>query len=286
MTAANGIPVIDLVIALRGALGLDPEQPPPAVDVLPPMPLDFVVRDVDLHAWISWAVGCLPLFAGEWPTAQWARKELFRLLVSVTMVRAKGRIARASALLDTSRSRLRATLREMESEPWPPDRGTASANQAGPTEDGTSGRATITRGLPVVEVAAFLRFLVGLMPAADESRLAIPAVDVEVWIAWVFAGLRACALPRDTEGKDTDEAKEHRRWMPPMDVLVAEARTVAIVIAMRRHGGNITHAAESLKTSRRALREALKRFKIYPWGVAAKDDDASDDDESAEAGRA
>jgi hypothetical protein len=65
--------------------------------------------------------------------------------------------------------------------------------------------------------------------------------------------------------------------------MVAEARRVAMVIAMHRHDGNITHASAALGTSRRALRDALKRAELYPWGGASEGDDASEDDASATA---
>lgn len=116
--AAASLRALDLVITLRVALGLDPRSPPPAMAVLPPMPLDLVVLAVDLHAWISWAVGCLPLFSGGLPTGGWARAELSRLLVALAMVRADGSITRASRILDTSRSRLRTMLKDMEMYPW------------------------------------------------------------------------------------------------------------------------------------------------------------------------
>lgn len=263
MPAANGIRVLELVIALRAVLGLDPDDPPPATAVLPPMPLDLVVTAVDLHAWISWSVGCLPLFAGGWPTAEYAREQLHRLHVSATMMRAEGKISRAAVLLKTSRARLRATLKNLGFYPWPPDREDGS-EEGGPIADGFV-QAPTTSASPVVEVAAFLRFLVGLLPANDESRPTPRAVDAEVWIAWVLAGLHACALPRRTESENAGKANGRRPWMPPVGVLVAEARRVATVIAMRRYGGNLTHASKALGVERQALRRALRRFGMYPW---------------------
>ena len=126
----------------------------------------------------------------------------------------------------------------------------------------------IARTLPAADVAAFLRSLVGLVPADDESavdasRPAPHAIDAKAWIAWVLGGLYACALPIDTEGENIDEAKRRPPWVPRVRVMVAEARRVAMVIARHRHGGNITHASEALGTSRRALREALKRAGAY-----------------------
>ena len=125
----------------------------------------------------------------------------------------------------------------------------------------------IARSLPAAEVAAFLQSLVGLPTdgegAEDASRPAPRAVDATAWIAWALGGLYACALPVDTEGEDIDQAKRRGPWVPSFQVMVAEARRVATVIAMHRHGGNITRASEALGTSRRALREALKRAGTY-----------------------
>jgi hypothetical protein len=151
----------------------------------------------------------------------------------------------------------------------------------------------IARTLPPIEVVAFLRSLAGLDPANDESavdasRPAPRPVDTKAWIAWVLGGLYACALPPDGEGEgeeidgegeeidgegeEIDGASPRRAWVPRVRVMVAEARRVAMTIAMHRHAGNISHASEALGTSRRALREALKRAQIYPWRGASEDD--------------
>jgi len=127
-------------------------------------------------------------------------------------------------------------------------------------------------------VTAFLRALVGLPPVDGEStvgakRPAPRAVDANAWIGWALAGLYACALPtRKVEGEDS------RPWAPPIRVVVREARRVAVVIAMYRHDSNLTQAAIALGTSRRALREDLKRAGLYPWGDSAESDDGSNDD--------
>jgi hypothetical protein len=144
--ATRDVPVLDFIVALRCALGLDPLDPSPTGAVLPPMPLDLVVVAVDLHAWISWAVGCLPLFAGGLPTGSWARMEEARVLVALAMVKG-GTISRAARLLDTSRSRLRAVLKDMGMHPWDaavarlhdPDAAGTYASQAGVIENGTVG---------------------------------------------------------------------------------------------------------------------------------------------------
>jgi hypothetical protein len=44
-----------------------------------------------------------------------------------------------------------------------------------------------------------------------------------------------------------------------------EATRALAAIAMDRSGGNLTHAAAMLKTSRRALHAALRKAGAYPW---------------------
>lgn len=143
----------------------------------------------------------------------------------------------------------------------------------------------VARSLPAAEVAAFLRSLVGLPPtdregAVDASRPAPRAVDATAWIGWALAGLYACALPSEHDG----EARRGGPWVPPIRAAVREARRAAAVIAMVRHGGNVTRAAQALGTSRRSLRDTLKAAGLYPWGGASEgEDDASEDDASTSA---
>ena len=147
----------------------------------------------------------------------------------------------------------------------------------------------IARNLPAAEVAAFLRSLVGLPPTdgegtVDATRPAPRAVDAAAWIGWALAGLYACALPDEDAERDDGEAMRRGPWVPPIRATVREARRVAVVIAMVRHGGNLTHAAEALGTSRRSLRATLKAGGLYPWGGASEgEDDASEDDASTSA---
>jgi DNA-binding NtrC family response regulator len=112
----------------------------------------------------------------------------------------------------------------------------------------------------------------------DARRPAPRTVDAAAWIGWALAGLYACALPgenaegENAEGEDA-EARRGGPWVPPIRVMVREARRVAVVVAMHRHGGNITHAAEALGTSRRSLRDTLKTAGLYPWAGMTDDDD-------------
>lgn len=143
----------------------------------------------------------------------------------------------------------------------------------------------ILRELPAAEVAAFLRSLAGLPPADHQgvevgSRPVPGAVDVVSWIAWALAGLYACALP-STGPRGEDEPGRRGPWVPPVRVLMREARRVAVVVAMHRHDGNLTRAATALGTSRRVLRDTLKAAGLYPWGGAAGNEASEDVDASA-----
>lgn len=154
---------------------------------------------------------------------------------------------------------------------------TVESNQPGP----------IARNLPTAEVAVFLRSLVGLPPTDGEGtmvakRSAPQAVDATAWIAWALAGLYACALPSTNPGGEDDgEPTRRGPWAPSIRTMVREARRAAVVVAMHRHGGNLTHAATALGTSRRALRDTLKTAGLYPWGGVTEDDDESEDEASA-----
>ena len=143
----------------------------------------------------------------------------------------------------------------------------------------------IARELPTAEVAAFLRSLVGLPPSDSEGtevagRAAPAAIDASAWIGWALAGLHACALPSEHAREGDGQARRRGPWVPSVHVMVREARRVAVVVAMHRHGGNLSRAAMALGTSRRSLRSALKAAGLYPWGGASADDDASEDDET------
>lgn len=136
----------------------------------------------------------------------------------------------------------------------------------------------IPRELPTAEVAVFLRALVGLPPSDREGagfadRPAPAAIDATAWIGWALAGLYACAMPSEDEG----QAPRRGPWAPSVRVMVREARRVAVVVAMHRSGGNLSHAAVALGTSRRALRSALRAAGLYPWGGVPEGDDSAND---------
>jgi len=85
-------------------------------------------------------------------------------------------------------------------------------------------------------------------------------IDAGAWVAWCLAGLQACG--RLELGQEPDDEDEHASWL---EVVGETAKRVVTVLAMRRVGGNISRAAEGLRTSRRALRDRLKDAGLYPW---------------------
>jgi len=119
-------------------------------------------------------------------------------------------------------------------------------------------------------VLALLRAVVGSpflarLPDEDAGTMGRPlpnamVIDVGAWVAWCLAGLHVCA--RLELGRDPDDEDEHTSWL---EVAGEAAKRVVTVLAMCREGGNISHAAAGLRTSRRALRDRLKDANLYPW---------------------
>jgi len=109
------------------------------------------------------------------------------------------------------------------------------------------------------EVAGCLRAMLGLAPddpargeqAAYLGR-SLPAVvhglDASAWIAWCMAGLPLFG------GR-----------LPTVRLVKVSASRVVMALAMLQTGGNISAAARMLGTSRRALRDGLRRMGRYPW---------------------
>ncbi|MEX1365264.1 MAG: helix-turn-helix domain-containing protein [Nannocystaceae bacterium] len=75
------------------------------------------------------------------------------------------------------------------------------------------------------------------------------ALDEEAWLAWCIAGLSLF----------------DRHDPPTLRSAVAEARRVSMTMAMTRAGGNLSAAARTLGTSRKALRDNLRALSMYPW---------------------
>lgn len=67
--------------------------------------------------------------------------------------------------------------------------------------------------------------------------------------AWCVAGFRLFSKP----------------VVPSILETTVEARHVATVLAMIHAKGNISHAAATLGTSRRCVRDILRMMQLYPW---------------------
>ncbi len=122
------------------------------------------------------------------------------------------------------------------------------------------GGASHFRDVSPTEMASLLRSMLGLDPheqqpeerAADLRRQFpkyVNGVNSGAWIAWCLVGLALFAGLR----------------LPTMRAVVATARRVIVALAMMQTGGNLSHAAVRLMVSRRALRQALKDYELYPW---------------------
>ncbi len=104
-----------------------------------------------------------------------------------------------------------------------------------------------------------LRAVLGLAPdePTAEEQVAellevvpttLHGLDVGAWIAWSVAGLSLFV----GKPKTVREAQ-------------AETKRIILTLGMLRADGNISIAAREIGTSRRMLREGLRRFGLYPW---------------------
>lgn len=83
----------------------------------------------------------------------------------------------------------------------------------------------------------------------------VPSVDVDAWIAWVLAGAPLFSRTLPTVGEARDAATH-----------------VLIVIAFARAGGNASAAARALRSSRKVLRDLMRRLGLYPWRADGRSD--------------
>lgn len=121
-----------------------------------------------------------------------------------------------------------------------------------------SGSAPMLRGARPEEIATILRAVMGLPPeqsAREEltAKLGEPLpcevhVDAGAWIAWCLIGL---PLFGDR--------------LPTLRQARMAASRIAIGLAMLHTRGNLTRAVAVLMTSRKTLREDLRRLGLYPW---------------------
>lgn len=111
------VDIFELECVLRAALGLEP-PPDTSVDGV-----RFEVIDVDVRAWISWAIACLPAFAGGLPRLPEVAGLARGHLAAVAMRRARGNITRAAKLVRVnSRRSIREALDHVGLLPWPKPR--------------------------------------------------------------------------------------------------------------------------------------------------------------------
>lgn len=122
------------------------------------------------------------------------------------------------------------------------------------------GSGPLARVIDPDAIATYLSGLLGVAPAhrrsTQEQKTEIE-VDARALMTWVLIGVEAMRMPAPDQ-----EPVRCGPWMPAARVVSDAARRVALILAMERHV-SITSAAEAMSTSRRALRDSLKRLGLY-----------------------
>lgn len=113
-----------------------------------------------------------------------------------------------------------------------------------------------TRILVPLDVADWLRLILAL-PFHHDAGLGPVRVDAEAFADWCLLGMGVCHV--------SDDAAEP--WTPVLRAARSAAEEFVLRLTIRRHAGNISHAAASGKTSRRAFREGLKKHNLYFEGA-------------------
>ena len=118
----------DVAEKLRGMLGLLPCEPSPGEQAasfrraLPPL-----VQGLDAGAWIAWCLVGLTLFGERLPSLRRVRREAFRMVIVLAMLRAHGNKSAAARMLAMTAKVLRENLERAGLLPW---------SSATPGEDG------------------------------------------------------------------------------------------------------------------------------------------------------
>ncbi|MCA9706347.1 MAG: hypothetical protein KDK70_10905 [Myxococcales bacterium] len=102
----------------------------------------------------------------------------------------------------------------------------------------------------------------------QEALETLSTVDTTLLSRWILAGV---SLFEDGR-------------VPTLRETIDAGRRAVLAVAYERYGGNITHLAEAMGTSRRSAREQLKRYGLYD-GLAIDDEPTPaevDDDEDGE----
>lgn len=76
-------------------------------------------QTLDSEGFIAWCLTGLVIFEGAPPSTRVAVHEAQRVVMVLAMLRTRGNITHAARALDTSRRRLRETLRSVGLYPWP-----------------------------------------------------------------------------------------------------------------------------------------------------------------------
>lgn len=101
---------------------------------------------------------------------------------------------------------------------------------------------------------------------ARGQQLGLTPFNVRALVVWNMAGLSLFAGGR----------------RPSLHDVLEEARAVVVALEIEEKADNITRVAEALGTSRRVIREYLRRIGLYDWTRAKGDDeDPADAQEEA-----
>ena len=93
------------------------------------------------------------------------------------------------------------------------------------------------------------------------ATLAVDDVDVGAWAAWTLVGLRLFS------GE-----------LPSFRALEAGSRKVLLIAAKKRFGGNVSHMAKALGSSRRLVRTQLKAHGLYSPSIPSREPSTDGDE--------
>lgn len=132
-------------------------------------------------------------------------------------------------------------------------------DESGHPEHGDAPRGSAIRDVSHQDLARILRAALGLPPhrpglaewvLGHQRHLPslIRSVDVEAWLAWALAGLPLFAerLPSFRQARDA-------------------GTRVLLLVALARANGNISAVARSLQSSRKVVRDNMRRLGLHPW---------------------
>lgn len=119
MEHADSIRAVDLVVALRCALGLPPLDRPPTDDIPAHLPANLATEGLNPRWLILWCIAGLELFSwGRLPSMAAAIIAARRTVASIAMDAQLGCVASSARLLSTGTKNLRRILQEAGTWPW------------------------------------------------------------------------------------------------------------------------------------------------------------------------